>query len=138
MKTVKAIPGVAKDTFNLLSRLGVKPNTFAKGNLEVRSPITGQVIGPVSTIDPARATAAIDSANETFLMWRNVPPPRRGEILGLFADELCSEKVALGRLVTLEAGKILSEGIGEVQEMIDICTYASGLSRQNVCYRNVH
>ena len=69
-------------------------------------------------------------AQEAFLAWRLVPPPRRGELVRLFGEELREEKEALGRLVTLEAGKILQEGLGEVQEMIDICDFAVGLSRQ--------
>src|SRR6476660_8362105 len=69
-------------------------------------------------------------AKTAFLEWRSIPAPRRGELVQILGDELRSAKVALGRLVTIEAGKILSEGQGEVQEMIDICDFAVGLSRQ--------
>ncbi len=65
-----------------------------------------------------------------FKAWRDVPAPKRGELVRLFGEELRANKDALGRLVTLEAGKILQEGLGEVQEMIDICDFATGLSRQ--------
>ena len=81
-----------------------------------------------STRDEARA--AIRAAHDAFLEWRLVPAPKRGELVRLFGEELRAAKTALGRLVTIEAGKILSEGQGEVQEMIDICTFAAGLSRQ--------
>ena len=74
--------------------------------------------------------AKIAKAVEAFKTWRNVPAPRRGELVRLFGEELRANKAALGRLVTLEAGKILQEGLGEVQEMIDICDFAVGLSRQ--------
>src|SRR5207253_8978956 len=62
--------------------------------------------------------------------WRKVPAPRRGELVRLFADELRAAKAELGRLITIEVGKIVSEGQGEVQEMIDVCDFAVGLSRQ--------
>src|SRR3546814_5269635 len=69
-------------------------------------------------------------AQAAFLAWRNVPAPRRGELIRLLGDELRANKQALGRVVSIEAGKILAEGEGEVQEMIDICDFALGLSRQ--------
>jgi aldehyde dehydrogenase (NAD+) len=76
------------------------------------------------------AEAKIAAARAAFLTWRSVPAPRRGELVRLLGEELRAELPALGRLVTIEAGKILSEGYGEVQEMIDICVFAAGLSRQ--------
>ena len=97
---------------------------------EVRSPITGGIIGRVTPIDETAAAEAINQAHQAHLEWRKVPAPRRGELIRLFAEELREEQASLGRLVTLEAGKIASEGNGEVQEMIDICTFACGLSRQ--------
>ncbi len=80
--------------------------------------------------DAASIDAKIAKAVEAFQAWRDVPAPRRGELVRLFGEELRANKEALGRLVTLEAGKILQEGLGEVQEMIDICDFAVGLSRQ--------
>ena len=71
-----------------------------------------------------------DRAQAAFLQWRTVPAPRRGELVRLLGEELRAAKVPLARLVTLEAGKIVQEGLGEVQEMIDVCDYAVGLSRQ--------
>ena len=78
----------------------------------------------------AQAHAAITRARQASLAWRDVPAPRRGELLRLFGETLRGHKRELGRLVSLEAGKILAEGEGEVQEMIDICDFAVGLSRQ--------
>ncbi|HEX8626397.1 MAG TPA: aldehyde dehydrogenase family protein, partial [Allosphingosinicella sp.] len=78
----------------------------------------------------SEVSAAIGLAQGAFLAWREVPAPRRGELVRLFGEELRAEKDELGRLVTLECGKVLSEGLGEVQEMIDICDFAVGLSRQ--------
>ncbi|HEY6374663.1 MAG TPA: aldehyde dehydrogenase family protein, partial [Edaphobacter sp.] len=89
---------------------------------------TGEVIAHIPvTKNPAQT---IESAHRAFLEWRTVPAPRRGELVRLLGEELRAEAETLGRLVTIEAGKILSEGLGEVQEMIDICIFAAGLSRQ--------
>ena len=78
----------------------------------------------------ADAKAAVGRAHAGFLKWRSVPAPRRGELVRLLGEELRAAKAELGRLVTIEVGKIESEGLGEVQEMIDICDFAVGLSRQ--------
>jgi len=94
------------------------------------SPIDGNKIGEVPVTTCAEVEAAIERAQAAFRHWRNVPAPRRGELIRLFAEELRRDKEALSALVTLEAGKIVSEGQGEVQEMIDICDFAVGLSRQ--------
>ncbi len=101
-----------------------------KGENAVRSPIDGAEIGRVSYDDAKSVDAKIAKSVDAFHAWRNVPAPRRGELVRLFGEELRANKDALGRLVTLEAGKILQEGLGEVQEMIDICDFAVGLSRQ--------
>ncbi|MGE0180065.1 MAG: aldehyde dehydrogenase family protein [Sphingomonas sp.] len=111
----------------LLERLGVD---VSAGDLVSLSPIDGGELGRVATADPDAVAAAIGRAHAAFLAWRQVPAPRRGELVRLFGEELRAEKEALGRLVTKECGKILSEGLGEVQEMIDICDFAVGLSRQ--------
>jgi aldehyde dehydrogenase (NAD+) len=98
--------------------------------LDSRSPIDGALIGQVAAADAADVAAAIGRAQDAFLAWRQVPPPRRGELVRRLGEVLREEKDALGRLVSTESGKILSEGLGEVQEMIDICDFAVGLSRQ--------
>jgi aldehyde dehydrogenase (NAD+) len=113
---------------SLLTQLGVpaQPN----GPLTVRTPITGEIIAQLPTINPEAASQAIAFAHAAFLQWRLIPAPRRGELVRLLGEELRAQSHLLGRLVTIETGKILSEGHGEVQEMIDICTFAAGLSRQ--------
>ena len=98
--------------------------------LDSFSPIDGASLGQVEVADASAVAAAIGRAHEAFLAWRAVPPPRRGELVRLFGEVLREEKDALGRLVSRECGKILQEGLGEVQEMIDICDFAVGLSRQ--------
>src|SRR6185369_5940421 len=97
------------------------------GDLVSSSPIDGSEIGRVRTGNPAEAARA---AVEAFEQWRTVPAPRRGELVRLLGEELRAAKEPLARLVTLESGKIVQEGLGEVQEMIDICDFAVGLSRQ--------
>ena len=114
----------------LLTRLGVAESQFTGGGLRARSPIDGATTGGVHEATPAEVQAAIAHAHAAFLAWRQVPAPRRGELVRLLGDELRSHKATLAALVTLEAGKVTSEGEGEVQEMIDICDFAVGLSRQ--------
>ena len=116
----------AEEAGELLRQLGVE----SRGNLESRSPIDGQVIGSVPEAPPEDIDAVCARAHEAFLAWRTVPAPRRGELVRLLGEELRVAKEPLARLVTLEAGKIVQEGLGEVQEMIDICDFAVGLSRQ--------
>jgi aldehyde dehydrogenase (NAD+) len=100
------------------------------GDLVARTPIDGSITARLPSATAADVTAAIARAHEAFLVWRLVPAPRRGELVRLFGDELRANKDALAALVTLEAGKITAEAGGEVQEMIDICDFACGLSRQ--------
>jgi aldehyde dehydrogenase (NAD+) len=114
----------------LLERLGVDPLHVTDGELVVRTPITGEEIGAVARTDTAGTDAAVARAVAAFEKWREVPAPARGELVRLLGEELRREKEALGALVTLEVGKIAQEGLGEVQEMIDICDFAVGLSRQ--------
>ncbi|MCB1537406.1 MAG: aldehyde dehydrogenase family protein [Rhodospirillales bacterium] len=101
-----------------------------KGDLSVYSPVDGAPLGSVPQQSVEDVAAAVDAAVIAFAQWRNVPAPLRGELVRLLGEELRASKEALGRLVTQECGKILSEGLGEVQEMIDICDFAVGLSRQ--------
>ncbi|MDX6535122.1 MAG: aldehyde dehydrogenase [Gaiellales bacterium] len=120
----------SQDTEALFARLGINADLISGGDLEVRTPITGEVIAELHSTTPDEAEAAVQRAVAAFEVWRDVPGPRRGELVRLFGEELRREKDALGALVTLEAGKIVQEGLGEVQEMIDICDFAVGLSRQ--------
>jgi aldehyde dehydrogenase (NAD+) len=114
------------DIGDLLAQLGVSSD----GNRFVRSPIDGTELARVRETSVEEARAAIGRAHAAFREWRTVPAPRRGELVRLFGEELRASKGSLGRLVTIENGKILQEGLGEVQEMIDICDFAVGLSRQ--------
>jgi aldehyde dehydrogenase (NAD+) len=118
---------IKQEVADILAHLGVPTTT---GNLTVRTPITGEVIAQIPTITAEDARKAIAQAHIAYLDWRTVPAPKRGELIRLLGEELRAEIDSLGRLVTIETGKLLSEGYGEVQEMIDICTFAAGLSRQ--------
>jgi aldehyde dehydrogenase (NAD+) len=121
---------LAAETAGILDALGVNADRFNGGTLISHSPINGEVIGQVHEIDAEVAKALINKADEAFKAWRLVPGPKRGELVRLLGEELRTHKNELGKLVSIEAGKIVSEGLGEVQEMIDICDFAVGLSRQ--------
>jgi aldehyde dehydrogenase (NAD+) len=110
--------------------LGFDLEASVEGGLRSISPIDGQVLGQVHRSMPTEAGAIAARASSAFDAWRRVPAPRRGELVRLLGNELRAAKPRLGRLVSLEAGKIEQEGLGEVQEMIDICDFAVGLSRQ--------
>jgi aldehyde dehydrogenase (NAD+) len=120
----------AEEARSILADLGVSADALSGKALAARSPIDGALIGHLAVASPADAAAAIGRAQSAFQAWRKVPAPRRGELVRLLGEELRTSKQLLGRLVSLEAGKIVSEGLGEVQEMIDICDFAVGLSRQ--------
>jgi len=115
---------------NLLTELGVDLTPYSGNQIHSVSPIDGQTLASLKADNAAHVAAKITSAHAAHLQWREIPAPRRGELVRLFGEELRTHKAALGQLVTLEAGKILQEGLGEVQEMIDICDFAVGLSRQ--------
>uniref|UniRef100_UPI0026E9FB8E aldehyde dehydrogenase family protein n=1 Tax=Phenylobacterium aquaticum TaxID=1763816 RepID=UPI0026E9FB8E len=127
---VRPLPAPRDDALATLARLGVDLARHEGGGVEARSPIDGSLVAALRANTKAEADAAIEAAHTAFLTWRNVPAPRRGELIRLFGEELRAAKDDLGRLVALEAGKVTSEGLGEVQEMIDICDFAVGLSRQ--------
>ncbi|HEX7115524.1 MAG TPA: aldehyde dehydrogenase family protein [Steroidobacter sp.] len=133
MSAARALPSLAGEVREILGFFGVDTGSFAEagaGALPARSPLNGEIVAHVRAHSVAEAGAAIASAQAAFFEWRFVPAPRRGELVRLLAQELRDAKPQLGRLVSLETGKILSEGLGEVQEMIDICDFAVGLSRQ--------
>ena len=114
----------------LLNNLDVNPALFCEGDLQVYSPVEQQLIGTVKKHTEEQVDRCIELSVEAFKHWRLVPAPKRGELLRIFGNKLRKNKQSLGALVTLECGKILQEGLGEVQEMIDICDFAIGLSRQ--------
>ncbi|GLU30986.1 aldehyde dehydrogenase family protein [Trinickia caryophylli] len=115
---------------DLLAALDVDLSIWAGNALTARSPCDGATVAMLAVDKPADVERKIDAAHADFLKWRNVPAPRRGELVRVLGNVLREEKDVLARLVTLETGKIRSEGLGEVQEMIDICDFAVGLSRQ--------
>ncbi|NNE26766.1 MAG: aldehyde dehydrogenase family protein [Saprospiraceae bacterium] len=124
-----------------LRKLGLKkmnPGTFTgikyikgkSGHIDSYSPVDGEFIGSVELTSARDYNAVIAKAQKAFKVWRTVPAPKRGDIVRQYGDALRENKDALGRLVSYEMGKSLQEGWGEVQEMIDICDFAVGLSRQ--------
>lgn len=123
----KPLKAVTSET---LEACGVTAKLEVAGGMEVISPVTGEAVASLAAHDVAGTEAAIALAGQAFRTWRMVPAPRRGELVRLFAEELRKSKEDLGRMVSIEAGKSPSEGLGEVQEMIDICDFAVGLSRQ--------
>ena len=115
---------------DILNELDIKPSAFENGDLEVYSPINGGLMGKVKMDTAETVDAKITKATEAFKKWRTVPAPRRGELVRLLGEELRKYKDPLGALVSAECGKIYEEGKGEVQEMIDICDFGVGVSRQ--------
>lgn len=125
---------------NVLKALGVNPtnsgcstglNWFSSGTeIESHSPVDGKLIGKVKSGNKADYLKIISTANYAFVLWRQIPAPKRGEYVRQFGDKLRYKKAELGKLVSYEMGKSYQEGLGEVQEMIDICDFAVGLSRQ--------
>jgi aldehyde dehydrogenase (NAD+) len=114
----------------LMATLGVPAPQLQGGDLPSLSPIDGQTLAQIHTTPLPEVADAAARAHAAYLRWRVVPAPQRGELVRLLGDELRAAKASLGELVTLEVGKVSSEGLGEVQEMIDICDFAVGLSRQ--------
>lgn len=125
-----------KDTLNSLGIASLNNGALCKTEgssgprLISRSPIDSSEIAAVTTASPADYDRVVRESQETFLEWRTVPAPERGQMVREIAIALRSHKAALGKLVSIETGKILSEGEGEVQEAIDIADFAVGLSRQ--------
>ncbi|MBC7138024.1 MAG: aldehyde dehydrogenase family protein [Defluviimonas sp.] len=121
---------IAARATDILARLGVDPARHTGGSMASFSPVTGEQVAALTPDSAATTDAAIARAGAAFLDWRLLPGPRRGELVRLLGEELRAAKPDLGTLVSIEAGKSTSEGLGEVQEMIDICDFAVGLSRQ--------
>jgi len=117
------------ETQRILRSLGV-PSADRPDGLAVKSPIDGSRIGAVAADDAASVALKIDAAQRAFLRWRATPAPKRGELVRLLGEQVRAHQAELGRLVSIETGKIFQEGLGEVQEVIDICDFAVGLSRQ--------
>jgi aldehyde dehydrogenase (NAD+) len=117
---------------NALAAIGSSTRMSGPGThgLPAGTPITGDVLFTVAETTPEQADAAIAEAAQAFTVWRTTPAPVRGALVARLGELLAEHKAELGTLVTIEAGKITSEALGEVQEMIDICEFAVGLSRQ--------
>jgi len=127
---------------SILNKLGIQASNpaFSTGNnwggesnpdtLESFSPVDGELIASAKVAGSSDYEAVVLKAQSAFKEWRTIPAPKRGEIVRQFGDALRENKDALGTLVSYEMGKSLQEGFGEVQEMIDICDFAVGLSRQ--------
>jgi aldehyde dehydrogenase (NAD+) len=126
---------------SVLEELGIKENNYGASTglkhtmtngrkIDSYSPVDGQLIGSVNAATADDYAAVMSTAEEAFKEWRLIPAPKRGEIVRQMGDELRKYKEPLGKLVSFEMGKSLQEGLGEVQEMIDICDFAVGLSRQ--------
>ncbi len=128
-------------TMEFLKQLGINPENSGLSigtkwlesqgeQINSYSPVDGKLIGSVTGADREGYETLVTKATEAFLTWRNWPAPKRGEIVRQIGEALRAKKEALGKLVSYEMGKSLQEGYGEVQEMIDICDFAVGLSRQ--------
>jgi aldehyde dehydrogenase (NAD+) len=129
MTTLPAHDAVLDETRAILDRLGVA-ELSPDGDLEARTPITGATIGRLHSHSREDVAQIIGAASDAFRQWRTVPAPVRGQLVRELGELLREHKQDLAALVSIEAGKIRSEGLGEVQEMIDICDLAVGLSRQ--------
>jgi aldehyde dehydrogenase (NAD+) len=128
MIATSRLPELVAET---LASLGVRlPVRDDRPQHTVYTPITGEAIAQIALDDATDVEQTITLAGDAFRLWRSVPAPRRGELVRLFGNELRAAKEPLARLVAMECGKILTEARGEVQEMIDICDFAVGLSRQ--------
>jgi L-aminoadipate-semialdehyde dehydrogenase len=127
LDTVVGVPDLSSD---ILKQLGLDEKIIQAGDLIVNSPIDGLVLGRILTSSTEEVDFAIGESVKAFEQWKSVPAPKRGELIRVFGNKLRDNKESLGALVTLECGKIYQEGLGEVQEMIDICDFAVGLSRQ--------
>jgi aldehyde dehydrogenase (NAD+) len=129
-QTVSSHEELRTRTREILTRLGVSDPFTADGELVSRSPITGGELGRIAAHTPEQVADIVGKAQAAFEQWRIVPAPERGKLVRELGELLREHKDDLGALVSIEAGKITSEGRGEVQEMIDICDLSVGLSRQ--------
>ena len=118
------------DIQTIFKTLGLLPPSDSPDGIEVCTPIDGSRLARVAVTSDAQLGAAVTRAHSRYLTWREVPAPKRGELVRAFGEAVRRHKAPLGRLITLETGKIVQEGLGEVQEVVDICEFAVGLSRQ--------
>ena len=109
---------------------GEKTNSIKDAEIKVVTPIDQTLLAKIKASDRLEYEEKVSVLKKAQDEWKNIPAPQRGELIRLFGDELRKSKQELGKLVTIESGKILQESLGEVQEMIDVCDFAVGLSRQ--------
>ncbi|MFD3000284.1 aldehyde dehydrogenase family protein [Pontibacter toksunensis] len=140
-QTIDQLP-LNAEIADVLQQLGIKDSNPAystglswggqdgRTTRSIHSPADGNLIASVQMATPEDYDKVVQAAQEAFKVWRKVPAPKRGEVVRQIGNKLREHKEALGKLVSYEMGKILQEGLGEVQEMIDICDFAVGLSRQ--------
>ena len=126
---VEALKRIGVSSHNAGTSTG-KENFDSNEKIESYSPVDDEYIGSVSVTTAEQYESTIDTAHKAFLEWRDMPAPKRGEMVRQFGNKLREYKEDLGKLVSYEMGKSYQEGLGEVQEMIDICDFAVGLSRQ--------
>ena len=132
MKNLKGfwVNDVGIEISEKIQSFGIKSDEIDDQEINVVSPIDKTLLGKVKVANRAEYDQQIATLKKAQELWKIIPAPQRGELIRLFGDELRKSKQDLGKLVTIETGKILQEGLGEVQEMIDICDFAVGLSRQ--------
>ena len=123
-----------RETEIILQELNVNLSSYRgldrAAKMQVKSPINGEIIASIGADTESNVNKKIADSQDIFDIWRKIPAPKRGRLIGILGENLRKYKKPLGKLVTIECGKILEEGLGEVQEMIDICEFAVGLSRQ--------
>jgi len=117
-------------TTRCLAALGIDLTSLTTGDIRLFSPVDGSTLGQIASHTPDQVETILADSDLAYGQWRQIPAPRRGELVRLLGEKLRLHKEVLGELVTLDSGKIFQEGLGEVQEMIDICDFAVGLSRQ--------
>lgn len=127
---LKATASLADQAASIFEQLGISIKDYLGSELPVSSPIDGLVLTALKTHTSSEVAEAVTKAREAFTAWRMVPAPHRGELVRRYSMLVREHKEGLSRLLSIENGKILTEARGEVQEVIDICEYAVGLSRQ--------
>lgn len=120
----------ATDFQTVLSRCGIVLQALEGKDIRVHSPIDGTELAGLAALPGAQIPPVIDHAVQAFKQWRLMPAPVRGELVRLWGEELRRAKADIGHVISCEVGKIVQEGLGEVQEGVDICEFALGLSRQ--------
>jgi len=132
MKNLKdfSINYLETSTSGEMYSFGEKTNSIKDAEIKVVTPIDQTLLAKIKVSDRLEYEEKVSALKKAQDLWKIIPAPKRGELIRLFGDELRKSKQELGKLVTIESGKILQEGLGEVQEMIDICDFAVGLSRQ--------